>query len=415
MEASLHYDKHKSSVLFAVSVCCLVFAVWVAVGYLFQESIFPERGKPLSSMEKLGEVLFHDRSLSEPAGLACAGCHVGQLQRQGNNKSAIAAVAAGSKKDSFGRRNVPSTMYAAFTPPFAFREVVAEDGTVEMVPSGGLFWDGRADTLEEQAKEPLFNKLEMNNANALAFAAKLKASPSAKMFQQAYGDIYDQPDLVVEKFAEAIAAYERTAEFSPFASKFDNMLRGKASFSPLEAEGFELFKNPDKGNCISCHAGKAGSSDPRDWPLTDYTYDVLAAPRNKTVPSNKDPSSFDLGLCLQPGLPNRLPPNYSLLSLCGAFKVPTLRNVAITSPYFHNGSISTLREAVMFYATRDTGHQKWYGDPAAFDDLPQSFWNNINREEVPYDRKPGQSPRLSEHEVDALVAFLETLTDPEAD
>ena len=96
--------------------------------------------------------------------------------------------------------------------------------------------------------------------------------------------------------------------------------------------------------------------------------------------------------------------------------MPTLRNVALTAPYLHNGALATLRDAVAFYATRDTNPERWYpkgadGKVAKFNDLPPQYHGNVNVKEVPYDRKPGQKPRLSDAEIDALVAFLQTLTD----
>ena len=96
--------------------------------------------------------------------------------------------------------------------------------------------------------------------------------------------------------------------------------------------------------------------------------------------------------------------------------MPTLRNVALTGPYYHNGYFTSLRDAVAFYATRDTDPKRWYpklktGEVDKFDDLPGAYKENVNTEEVPYDRKPGQRPRLSDEDVDALVAFLKTLTD----
>ena len=125
---------------------------------------------------------------------------------------------------------------------------------------------------------------------------------------------------------------------------------------------------------------------------------------------------FDLGLCKRPGLAAILPKEIKLESLCGKFKVPTLRNVAVTGPYYHNGYFASLRDAVAFYATRDTDPKRWYpkletGEVDKLDDLPGAYKKNANTEEVPYDRKPGQPPRLSDRDVDALVAFLKTLTD----
>jgi cytochrome c peroxidase len=102
--------------------------------------------------------------------------------------------------------------------------------------------------------------------------------------------------------------------------------------------------------------------------------------------------------------------------LCGAFKVPTLRNVGKTAPNMHNGYFTGLREVVEFYVTRETNPSKWYpsasdGTVQKYDDLPAEYHGNVNTEEVPYDRKLGEEPRLTASEIDAVVAFLRTLSD----
>lgn len=90
--------------------------------------------------------------------------------------------------------------------------------------------------------------------------------------------------------------------------------------------------------------------------------------------------------------------------------MPSLRNVAVTGPYFHNGRFTKLRDVVAFYVTRNTDHARWYSG-AGYDDLPAMYQGNANEDEVPYDRGPGEAPRLSDAEIDDIVAFLETLTD----
>ena len=100
---------------------------------------------------------------------------------------------------------------------------------------------------------------------------------------------------------------------------------------------------------------------------------------------------------------------------CGLFLTPTLRNVATRKTFFHNGLLHSLREAVAFYATRDTNPERWYlvnssGHVQKFDDLPNRYVQNVNVE-PPFDRKPGDSPSLSEQDIDDIVAFLQTLTD----
>lgn len=384
----------------------------------------PDPNQPLSAAEKLlspeellGKRLFEDTNLSEPAGQACASCHAEDLAFQGNAGSAIPAVAQGSRPEALGDRNVPTAMYALFSPPFALVEETTPEGEIEYVPTGGQFWDGRADSLAEQAKGPFLNPREMNNPSARAVVDKVAAGPYARLAATVWGDgTFADTDATYERIAQAIAAFERTERFRPFRSKFDDVLRGKAVFTEAEARGFELFKDAEKGNCLACHVGDEESNAPEDWLFTDFTYDNLGVPRNAAIPDTADPTWFDLGLCRQDGLENKVPAEFDVESLCGAFKVPTLRNITRTGPYMHNGFFSTLRDVVRFYVTRDTSPELWYpahpdGTVAKFDDLPAAFHDNVNTTEAPYDRQPGEEPRLTGEEIDAVVAFLETLTD----
>jgi cytochrome c peroxidase len=177
--------------------------------------------------------------------------------------------------------------------------------------------------------------------------------------------------------------------------------------------------------CASCHDEAHGFADPRGGAVSaggaagfrnspSLAYAMFTPPfsaqstvggLNRAIPANRDPAFFDLGLCG----PART--DLADSTLCGAFKVPTLRNVAITAPYFHNGQFQTLRELVDFYVTRDTNPERWYPGGNKFDDLPPLYRGNVNTGEVPYDRNPGEAPRLNEDEIDAVVAFLGTLTD----
>jgi cytochrome c peroxidase len=96
---------------------------------------------------------------------------------------------------------------------------------------------------------------------------------------------------------------------------------------------------------------------------------------------------------------------------CGLFKTPTLRNIAITAPYMHNGFFDTLRDAVAFYATRDTHPARWFPAGVKFDDLPARYHANVDVDTPPYQRRPRQGPQLSNGEIDDIVEFLYTLTD----
>ena len=395
----------------------LKFLGVLAATILISSFQFSQAEEPLSSLQLLGQKIFNDKNLSEPAGQACASCHEESKAFTGNGGSSIAAIAQGSTPDKLGSRNVPTLKYMAYSPPLIFIGEADDKGVVNLVPTGGQFWDGRANSLVDQVHGPLFNKVEMNNAGAATVAEKIKRSDYAALFEKEFGSFSKQDgELILANAATALAVFESSPKFMPFSSKFDSVLQGTATFTAQEARGFELFKNEEKGNCISCHVGKVESTDPTDWLFTDFTYDNLGLPRNKTIPANMDANYFDLGICKQEGLEKKLPPSIKLGSLCGAFKVPTLRNVAITGPYFHNGSFSDLRDAVKFYVTRDTNPELWYpksadGKVQKFNDLPASAIENVNITEKPYDRKLGEAPRLNEEEIDAVVAFLKTLTD----
>jgi cytochrome c peroxidase len=365
----------------------------------------------LTPLERLGQRIFEDRSLSSPAGVSCASCHDAATAFQGVNGSPIPAVARGSLPTSFGKRNTPTIMYASFSPPFGFIDDKDEKtGKVEKIPAGGQFYDGRAADLLAQFEGPLLDPLEMNAPSKRFAVEAIRDGAYASLAREVYGDkVFENPDKAFEKMAQAVVAFESSARFHPFASKFDDYLRGRAKLTPIEQKGFALFKDPKKGNCLACHAGKEDSRDPQDWLFTDFTYDALGGPKNPAITATAN--APDLGLCKRPGLDKIAPAGFEIASVCGAFKVPTLRNIAVTGPYLHNGAFTRLRDVVAFYATRDTDPAHWYPGGKKFDDLPADYHGNVNTSEAPYDRKPGQKPRLSEKDIDAIVAFLETLTD----
>lgn len=368
-------------------------------------------------MQELGRQLFNDPNLSISGTQSCASCHYEAQAFTGNNAGdPLFPVAVGALPSLIGIRNTPTAKYAAFIPSFGFFE---DEG--EWVPRGGQFLDGRADTLAAQAAGPFVNPREMAMPDAAAVIERIRAATYAPLFQDVFGQgVLGDVERSYSDMTRAIEAFEQTSIFMPFSSKFDAVLRGRAEFTGDEAQGFALFKDPEKGNCLGCHVGDAGSSEPGDWLFTDYTYDNLGVPRNAEIPDNADPAFFDLGLCAQPDLEAWLPedvaePAELISGLCGAFKVPTLRNVALTAPYMHNGVFASLRDVVEFYVTRDTNPERWYplvdGAVVKFNDLPPAFRGNVNTSEVPYDRAPGEEPHLSSAEIDQLVAFLETLTD----
>ncbi|MBY0467005.1 MAG: c-type cytochrome, partial [Burkholderiales bacterium] len=212
----------------------------------------------------------------------------------------------------------------------------------------------------------------------------------------------------------AIAAFELGA-LQPFSSKYDAVVRGQATFSPAESRGLALFRDPNRANCAGCHTMNPTSSKPEDSPFSDFTYYATGVPRNTASPANANPAFFDLGLCgpdrTVPALPADVTAGVTADSLCGKFRMPTLRNVAERPVYMHNGVFRSLTEVVQFYATRNSNPRRWYGPAGVPNDLPAAYMGNLETTKAPLNRKPTDGPLLSDVEVADLVAFLHTLSD----
>jgi cytochrome c peroxidase len=370
----------------------------------------------LSQSAQLGKQLFEDKGLSASGLQSCASCHDPAMSFIDPTQDAVSL--GGLAMDLPGLRNAPSLRYTKFIPSFYFDE---DSGA----PMGGQFSDGRANTLAEQAAKPFTSSFEMANKDATEFFERLKTRPYFQDFVDLYGEnSLNDPEIALAKAAEAIAAFESEApEFQPFSSKFDGWLKGRAQLSPRELRGWHLFNDRDKGNCAACHpSSKAQGLPPM---FTDFTYDNLGVPRNEAIAANNENNAldyvprngddrhdyYDLGLCgpLRENLARDT-------RLCGAFRVPTLRNVANTAPYFHNGRFNTLKETLDFYVRRDTSPEMFYffntmGEVEKFDDLPRNFHGNVNTHEAPYNRQRGEDPALNDDEIEDLIAFLCTLSD----
>jgi len=355
----------------------------------------------LSAAAQVGEKIFNDVTLSVSGQQSCATCH--DAAHAHANSDGLAVPLGGPTMTTSGFRNTPSLRYLSFTPTFFFDS----EGT----PTGGFFRDGRATSFSEQSRHPFFGAHEMANADVAALLTKLRSASYIAEFTQVFGaNIFDNDTAAFDRIVFALQQYQKEdAEFRPFDSKFDYYLAGKVALTDQELRGLALFNNPNKGNCAACHpSGRQPDGTP---PLfTDFTYDNLGVPRNVDIPATADPNYFDLGLCG----PDRTDLS-TRTDLCGAFKVPTLRNVALTAPYFHNGKFATLREVVSFYVRRDTNPEEWYppnsGGIDKFNDLPPQYRNNVNTTEAPYNRQLGDQPALTSAEIDDVVAFLNTLTD----
>lgn len=396
----------------------------------------------MSPAAQLGEKIFEDKTLSVSGQQACSTCHVAAFAFAADESASgpdhgSPVPMGGPNMNLPGFRNAPSLMYASYAPAFYFDS----DGG----PNGGFFRDGRAATLADQAAEPFTTPFEMANTDAAAVIVKLQSRPYFTEFTTLYGrDVLNDPTLALQRMAQSIAAYEtENDEFHPFSSKFDYWQKGQATLSAQELRGLGLYNNPSKGNCAACHPST--SADGKTPPLfTDFSFDNLGLPRNalsalnnvNTAPAYTPVNSedgvhhyYDLGVCG----PLRDNGTMNLSGICGQFKVPSLRNVALTAPYFHNGQFATLQKAIGFYVRRDTNPDQFFplsadGSVLKFDDLPAlyggnftvnineqssdgGYWGNVNTGEIPYNRSLGGDPALNPQEINDVLTFLCTLTD----
>jgi cytochrome c peroxidase len=309
----------------------------------------------------LGEKLFLDKRVSVDNTVACDTCHDPQKGFTDHRADDATSAGVGGKH---GTRNAPTILNAMF--------------------QATLFWDGRAATLEDQAKLPILNPVEMGQKTPADVVAKLRGIPEyADAFRRLYGRELNYDDL-----ASAIAAFERT-QFSG-NSPFDRYLAGDANaISDSAKRGWALFNG--KGRCSDCHEFNAVNplfSDQKfhNIGIAAHKQDFAQLAR-KAVSLVEHASTKEIDeLALQTG--------YSELGRflvtkneadIGAFKTETLRNIGITAPYMHDGSLTTLWDVIDHY----------------------------NKGGVPNPYLDGGMQRLglSESEIDDLVAFLFTLTD----
>ena len=380
----------------------------------------------LTPVEGLGKHLFFDK-ISDPDWVSCASCHdpdegwTGAVSGINNH----GAVYRGAVPTRFGNRKPPSAAYATLSPIFYF-----DDGEGLFV--GGNFWDGRAtgerlgNPAADQALGPFLNHVEQNNPSKQAVCKQVEKSKYAGLFEEVWGPgsldcssagieaMYDQIGL-------SIAAYEGSSEVNQFSSKYDAFLAGDVELSEEEAWGKELFEG--KAMCSACHPTAIAS------PLTDFTYDNLGVPKNPENPFyDMDEVYLDDGSPINPlgadwvdpGLGGFLStrPEWSDMASdnMGKHKVPTLRNVGkgngggFSKAYAHNGYFKSLKGIVHFYNTRDVKPQCPDPFTTEKDALRLGCWpvaevvENVNSDEL-------GDLGLTDAEEDAIVVFLETLSD----
>jgi cytochrome c peroxidase len=371
--------------------------------------------------------LFFEPRLSDPPGTSCSSCHDPSRGFAGNNGSKK-GVPRGSREGHFARRNTPSVLYLAYVPHFHYYQ---EEDAPQPSAFGGFFWDGRSDSIADLVKQPLTNPNEMNNRDARSIATALRAGGYDGDFGSALGVSLDDPDAAAAGLGRALEAFLTSAEMAPFSSKYDAYIRGQAVFTPIEERGLKLFRNADKGNCASCHLLTLTSPTPSRSMFTDYGFDAVAVPRNAQLFAATHESGsaargagaraahgsvrgadgrardFDLGLCERTD--RSVPSNDD--KWCSSFRTPSLRNVAVREAFMHNGAFINLRDVVAFYATRATSPMRWYKSGVKFEDVPPQFRDQVNINSIPYNRRQGDVPALDDGDIDAIVAFLGTLTD----
>lgn len=347
----------------------------------------------MSSAESLGKALFFDTSLSANRTESCSSCHSpDQAFTDPRETLAGRAASLGDDGTSIGDRNAPTAAYAAFAPAFGKDRNGAWHG--------GMFHDGRASTLEDQAGGPPLNPIEMGMPNKAAVVARLKENPEyVRAFAALYGaGVLDDADKGYAAMTEALATFERTAEFSPFDSRYDRALRGEVKLTDEEELGRTLFFSNQFTNCSQCHRLNA-FPDGKQETFTNYAFHNIGVPENAALRAINGVSSRDLGL-YQNAAVNKDEAQK------GKFKVPTLRNVAVTGPYMHNGVFKDLRTVVLFYNKYNSKAARRQINPesgAAW--APPEVDGTLSMKELE------SGPPLKDKEIDALVAFLKTLTD----
>lgn len=329
----------------------------------------------------LGQTLFFDKRLSLDSTLACASCHEINSDKAGADGSSVSTGIYGQQ----GNRNAPTVLNAAF--------------------QRLLFWDGRAKSLEQQALGPFINPVEMGMPDLASLEARVKSLPEySDLFETAFPDT---PQINSDNIAKAIAAFERTL-ITP-NSPYDRFVQGdQHALTQKQIRGMALFHSL---GCRNCHSGPnfsdasvfGGTSGYRIFPANpkaqfeqkyQFSSDIgLAIPKTVRTGENRAIKTAD-----QKGMIN-----HNTTGTPGVWRIPSLRNVARTAPYFHNGSVDTLEEAVRIMAStqldkrlsekeQDDKTVLWTGANGGFNEI-------TNR-------------ALSDNEISEIVAFLQALNGP---
>lgn len=418
----------------------------------------------VQQIELLGKLLLFDKKLSVNRNEACAFCHMPETGFTGpiSELNRTTGSYPGSVRTRFSERKPQTHTYAPLSPVLHYNE-----GQGDLV--GGNFWDMRAtgrrlgNPAAEQAEGPPTNPVEMGLPDIACAVYRASQRPYRGLFEAVWGvqafaitwpanteDVCNNPGpppagdtapvhlspvdrgraaATFDQMALSIAGYEASHEVTAFSSKYDAVLAGKAQFTPEEQQGYDLFRG--KAQCNGCHRDGGPGEDPL---FTDFTASNIGTPANSDLPyyaegvadergyvANKKGSSF-----VDPGVGGFLANGHPLSQPSAVdtrwkpleqqnrsrFQTPTLRNVDkrpspdFVKAYAHNGYFKSLKEIVHFYNTRDALPRCEPHDPRERSGCwpaPEST-ENMNKSKV-------GNLGLSDTEENALVAFMQTLSD----
>lgn len=348
----------------------------------------------ITKKEALGQLLFFDKNLSKNRTQSCATCHAPEHGFIDNRDNGVGGmVSLGDDGKSLGDRNAPTASYAMFSPDF----YKMKNGSYR----GGQFHDGREKDLEGQAGGPPTNPIEMGMKNKAATVERIKENDHyLKQFKEIYGEsIFNDADKAYSAMAKSIAAFERTELFAPFDSKYDRYLKGEYKLTKQEDLGMTLFFSQQFTNCNICHQLNKSQTHKKET-FTNYEYHNIGVPANTALreKNGKGKDFIDHGLLENPVVTDK--------KHDGKYKVPTLRNIAVTAPYMHNGIFKDLKTVVLFYDKYNSRSKKRQINPETKKEWAEpEVAKTISLKEL----KTG--PALKMKRINALVSFMETLTD----
>jgi cytochrome c peroxidase len=418
----------------------------------------------VQQVELLGKLMLYDKQLSVNRNEACAFCHMPETGFTGpvSELNRTTGAYPGSVRTRFSDRKPQSHAYAPLSPVLHYNP-----GQGDLV--GGNFWDMRAtgrrlgNPAAEQAQGPPTNPVEMGLPDFACAVYRASQRPYRELFETVWGrqtfaidwpadveQVCNQPgpppandpmpvhltdidrgraQATFDQIAQSIAGYEASAEVTNFTSKFDAVQAGQTQFTPQEKVGYDLFRG--KAQCNACHRDGGPGEDPL---FTDFTASNIGTPANPRLPyyaegtpdargyvANPSGSSF-----VDPGVGGFLAKGHQLsqpsavdsrwLPLASAnqarFQVPTLRNVdkrpfpGFIKAYGHNGYFTSLKSIMHFYNTRDVLPRCRQNDPGE----GITCWPAPESTENMNTKRVGRLG-LSDAEEDALVSFMQTLTD----